>query len=163
MHIRPTPDSAIRQFGAWISTESFNKIKEDDDPTINVEKLNKIINDKVDEHFPVKTVKKFFKDQEWMTQKLRVIRRRKAREYRRHQNSAKFRALQKEYMEEKEKQTRKYVQKEVEILRSSKPAEFFRRMKKLGAQPGEDPDDQKLSVTSHIDRNLDPKESALKL
>ena len=44
INVRPTPDSSIRSFGSWISSEPFHNINESQDPTVNVENFNNIVN-----------------------------------------------------------------------------------------------------------------------
>ena len=159
---RPINKHGIAKFGKWIVRESFEEIAEESDPTEMVNKLNTRLNAKIEEVFPIKETKKFNSDQEWMTPKLQELRRRKAREYRKHKRLKKFLDLQREFLELKLKETKNFVQKKVEALRNSNPAEFFKRIKKLGERPGENANEV-FKISSHVDQELSSKESAEKI
>ena len=128
--IRPIHDSAIQQFGNWIANDPFQDVSEAKDPTVNVEVFNSIIGKKIDEVFPKKRIKVFKKDKEWMTVKLQKLRRMKAREYMRHQKSTRFMKLQEEYLQVKKRETKKFIETQIENIRNSNPARFFKEIKK---------------------------------
>ena len=46
----------------------------------------------------------------------------------------------------------------IESLKTSDPAKFFKKIKKLGAKPGET-QDETFGIKEHIDDNLSPSES----
>ena len=94
-----------------------------------------------------------------MDERLQKLRRAKAREYRKHKKSPKYIELQKKFMEVKFKNSKKYMKEKVELLRHSKPSQFFKNLKVLGARPGEAVK-KTFILPSHSDAGLSPEESA---
>ena len=64
--VRPLPDSRVRQFGNWIVGESFPNVTLENNASTKVDQFNSLVNKKLDEFCPVKTIKIFDKDKEWM-------------------------------------------------------------------------------------------------
>lgn len=108
---------------------------------------------KVDEFFPKKRIKIFRKDKEWMTEKIQKIRRMKTREYRRNQRSEKFKRLHKKFLELKSYHSKKYIKEQIETLRNSDPSKFYRLLKEVGAQPGEE-NKSSFTLVNHSENNL---------
>ena len=135
--IRPFPDSGISEFDRWILNEDFNKVFEATDATQKVEALQNILSTKVQDIFPEKSVKMFHSDKEWMNSELRILRRQKSREYYRNKKSKKFLELQSKYQKIKDRNTKLYIQNEIECLKSLNLKEFFSIIKKIGAKVGE--------------------------
>ena len=64
---RPIPDSKLYAFGNLIMSENWASILNNSDlPSVQVENFQKILNGKVDFHFPVKTFKKGPDDIPWL-------------------------------------------------------------------------------------------------
>ena len=53
-----------------------------------------------------------------------------------------------------------YLDKNVRSLSKCDPGKAYRILKRLGSQPGEDPDTGSFSVQAHIDQGLSPAQSA---
>ena len=87
--VRPLKTSDINLFGCWIGKESFKDVMDKETPDEKVAMLKEIMNRKVDEIFPTKEVKVFYRDKEFMNDRLHKIRRAKASEYRRNKKSQK--------------------------------------------------------------------------
>ena len=157
--IRPLPQSNVNKMGMWVAEESFDCVKNAVSSTEKVDCLNKLLNVKVEEFFPKKTVKIFHQDKEFMDAKLHRLRRMKSREYRRRGKSEKFCSLQKTFLEMKKKNSTKYVKEKVEALRTSNPSKFFHSLKTLGARPGEETHGT-FDIPAHVEKNLTAKEAA---
>ena len=71
------PNSNIEKFGQWIVGEYFNEFKHAKTSTEKVMALQYLIQSKYDEIFPVKQIKIFDRDQEWMTEEIQNVRREK--------------------------------------------------------------------------------------
>ena len=113
---------------------------------------------KVEEMFPTKDIKVFHRDKEFMTEELHMLRKAKEREYRKNKQSQKYKRLKRKFIQTKRKNSERYLKEKVETLRKSNPASFFRKLKETGKRPGEE--NSSLTIQSHIDDNLTPKESA---
>ena len=75
--VRPYPDSGIAEFGRWIQAESFEAVSSALTSTDKVSAFEKVISDKVEEIFPQKEIREYLGDKEFMTNQLKVLRRRK--------------------------------------------------------------------------------------
>ena len=95
-------------FGRWIGGHKFEEVRHVHSTTKKVEVLTTVLNEKLDEFCPTKKVKIFNNDKEFMTDKLQKIRRIKAKEYRRHGRSEKFKSLERKYKEVKRKILRSF-------------------------------------------------------
>ena len=59
---RPIPDSGVREFGQWIVGENWECVKPENNPTGQAIELQKLLNKKLDDIFPTKSVKLSNKD-----------------------------------------------------------------------------------------------------
>ena len=93
---RPLPDSGIREFGRWITTEDWSSISDDENPSEQVLAFEKLIQDKLDVILPQKHVKisQNF-DKPFFTYDLKKLDRLVKREYRKLQQSEKYLKLKK--------------------------------------------------------------------
>ena len=121
--------------------------------------MGKFKSTKVDEIFPLKTIKIFDRDKEWMTEQLQKISRQKAREYRKNSKSIRYMQLQAKFLKLKRNNCKKYIQKQIEFFRESDPRKFFKRIKKAGERIGE-ADSSNFTIPSFIEQNLNSKECA---
>ena len=77
-----------------------------------------LVKKKIDAIFPIKEVKIYSQDKEFMTAQMRKIRRQKSLEYRKNKKSEKFIRLQKKFLELKGDHSKKFI-KEIEELKDS--------------------------------------------
>ena len=63
-----------------------------------------------------------------MNEELQNLRRRKSREYRKNKRSNKYLQLHKEFIKLKLKNTKKYIKKQVEILRDTDPRKYYQKI-----------------------------------
>ena len=157
--VRPIPESKLISLGQWITNEKFHEVRQPTHPTEKVEALRKIMDDKVEEVCPQKTVKIYKKDQEWMTEPLRRIRRMKSREYQRHGKSEKFEKLQTQFEELKATNTKKYMEEDIESLKNCNLSQFYRKIKVIGSRIDESPS-QTFSIPEFIEENISPTDAA---
>ena len=160
--IRPLPDSGKQNFGKWITEETFEEMKTVEGPTNKVYELEKIMNENVERIFPTKEVKLYDDDKEWMTEELRKLRRQKSREYSRHQKSTKWLEMQRKFVDLKAVNTKKYMENEIEELKTSNPSQFYRRIKNIGSRLGECPPST-FSIPTHVEENLSPTEISIQI
>ena len=157
--IRPFPDSGILEFGRWIQNKDFTEVIETVSTTEKVKALDHILSSKVNDIFPEKIVKIYHQDKEWMNSELRILRRQKSREYYKHKKSEKFRDLELKYQKIKYQNTQRYIQNEIESLKSLNIKDFFRKIKKIGAKTGEAVNET-FTLSSHVEDKLSPTEAA---
>ena len=150
--IRRMPQSSIEQFGRWMIQEKFVNIFATGSSTKKVNELQTLMDTKINEIFPQKTIKIFKRDKEWMTQEIQDLRRQKSREYRKNGKSNKFLQLHKRFLYLKAKSTKKFIQKEIESLRITDPKKFYQKIKQIGDRLGETKSN-KFTIPKFIEQN----------
>ena len=94
------------------------------------------------------------------TKELKNIHRRKSREYFKNGKSMKYNSLRAEFERKYKMEAKKYIEKNVEEPKVSKPGKAFCTLKKLGAQPGDCNDSNSFILPSHTSENLSALQSA---
>ena len=115
--------------------------------------------EKIDDIFPSKEIKVYNSDKEWMNSELRNLRRQKSREYAKHKQSTKFKELQTKYLKLKAKNSKEYIQNEVEALKTMDLKQFFTKIKTVCAKLGEC-DKSSFTLSSHVEDQLSPEAAA---
>ena len=161
---RPLPDAAINKFGQWITGETWELITDRiNEITVNqhAEELQKILAAKLDEHCPLKTFKVSTHDKPWINKELKILKRRRMREYQKNGKSVKYQKLNQEFNEKYKSAAKKFMNRKIGALKETKPGQAFHVLKTMGAQPGECIEDRTFTLTSH--QGLSNKESAEKI
>ena len=102
-----------------MASQTFEKVPK------KVDELTKVVMEKLDIICPVKVVKVFDQDKEFMDERMHKIQRTKSREYRRRKKSVKYLRLQKLFVSLKLKNSKKYLKEKVELLRKSNLSQFL--------------------------------------
>ena len=134
---RPMPESAVRQFGQWITSESWSALRNISSPSQQGGLLQLILQEQVDKNFPTKTVKVSNTDKPWITADIKKLDRWKKTEYRRHGRSNKYEKLLQAYNEKLHSATRQHLRRNVTDLMQAAPGRAWAVLKKMGAAPGE--------------------------
>ena len=146
---RPLPDSAVRQFGSWITSESFSQIKDDLPPSLHAKSLESILLANLDKYCPQKTMRVGPQDKPWMNSELKVISRRKMREWNKHGKYSKYVELESKFNHKYEAAAKKYMENKVEALKESQPGKAYSVFKSMGAQPGDCKDNHTFTLPNH--------------
>ena len=150
---RPLPMSSLQKFSQWIASEEWGAIKDSKlSATEQSSIFEKILQENLNIHCPLKTIKLGSQDKPWINSELKKIHRLKSREYIRKGKSAKYKSLLKEFQSKYEAAALKYLNKNMDELKESNPCQAYRILKKLGAQPGDFTD----SNTFHSPRTFPP-------
>ena len=158
--IRAFPQSGIIEFGQWIQHENFDSVTKLSSPTDQVAALEKLVSDKVETIFPMKEIKIYKNDKEFMNKELRKIRRQKCREYRRNKKSEKYLKLQQDFINLKNENSSKFIKK-IEELKECNLSQFYKKIKQVGARLGENvTSSSTFTLPSHLEQNLDPASAA---
>ena len=155
---RPLPDSAIRQFGNWITSEPFSQIKGDLSASDHAKALESILLMNLEKFCPQKTMRIGPQDKPWMNFELKAINRRKMREWNKNGKSSKYVELETKFTEKFEAAAKKYMEKKIEALKESQPGKAYSVFKSMGAQPGDCTDNHTFTLPNHA--NLSDQESA---
>ena len=156
---QPIPESKLITLGQWITCEEFEDVNKAMNPDDKVKALSKIMNDKINNLCPKKTVKIYKNDQEWMTESVRKLRRKKSREYRRHGKSKKFVEMNAEFEDIKGMNTKKYMEEEIETLKKFNLSQFYRKLKVMGSRLNEN-EPQTFTLPEFFNEDIPPLEAA---
>ena len=86
-----------------------------------------------------------------MNKELRMLKRQKSREYRRHRKSKKYLELQEKFTKIKRENSKKFVDK-IEELKNANVSQFHRNVKELGHKLGKDSSNP-FSLPKHLELN----------
>ena len=89
-HYRPLPESRIIEFGQWITNEDWEIIPSNSEVTEQVGCFQKLLEEKIKDTFPVKTVRFSPSDKPWITSELKKLAKKRKKEYRKFGKSEKY-------------------------------------------------------------------------
>ena len=107
---------------------------------------------------PTKVVLSRPSDKPWITEDIKIKKRKLQREYERKGKSIKYFELKNLYDEKLKKEAQKYKNKLLDELRNGDRNSCYAALQKLGARPGEGQANH-FTLPSHIDRNLNSSQS----
>ena len=157
---RPLPESSIKNFGQWITSEDWSVVFNKKTISDKVNAFQSILTEKVDLNFPEKSVRMRDTDLPFITSELKSLDRRKKRAYRKNKKSDKYFQLKREYDLLFKNTASNYFANTVKNLLCSKPGKAYTVLKKLGARPGEFEELSSFDLQNHVDQNFTPKQSA---
>ena len=160
---RPMPDSAVRQFGQWITQEDWATLKSTNIPSEQAQKISIILQNQVDKYFPVKKVRVSNIDKPWITNDLKKMDRWRKEEYKRHGKSEKYLNLQKQYNNKMYSSSQQYLQQNVTDLMEAAPGRAWSVLKKMGAREGDCGEEGAFTMVEHLEQNLSVDESLEKM
>ena len=128
---QPMPESGIREFGQWVMNERWEGFPSDDSPCAQVSWFESILTEKMNEIFPKKTVKVREFDKSFITAELKVLDRRKKREYLKRGRSKKYIELSKKYERKFRKAGEQYLEKNVRNLKEADPSKAYSTLKRM--------------------------------
>ena len=156
--IQPLPESGILEFGRWITQETWESLSLPTNPSDQVRHLEKLLSEKMNTIFPKKKVKLRPSDKPFIINELKILDRRKKREYCKRGKSDKFLALKKKFQVKYRKASQSYLENNLKYLKASDPSKYYSTLKKLGSQPGNGNDDGGFTLINHIEQNLTTEE-----
>ena len=158
---RPQPDSKIREFGQWVASYQWSELKEECDPSTQVEIFENKMGLSLDRFFPKRVTKIGVGDKPYMTSELKKLKRKRIKEYRNKGKTEKYEKLKLDFKSKLRKAASEFLKKNVNSLKESNPGKAYNILKKMGAQPGECGDKSNFSLPTH--ENLTPSQSAEKI
>ena len=99
-------------------------------------------------------------DKLFITAELKRLDRQKRREYTKRGKTEKYKSLKQQFDLKYKEEAEKYLNKNLESIRESKPGQIFSVLKRLGAQPGEGTESSTFSLPEHEAQCLTPDQSA---
>ena len=131
IHYRPFPDSGIRIMGTWLQSLSWQSIYNEKCPSKKADLFENILMKKIEEIFPMKSIRVNEKDKPWVDEKLKNIDRRRKREYNKNKKSDKWKSLNIEFLERAERLKLDYNKNVVEDLKSSNIGQWYSKLKRM--------------------------------
>ena len=157
---RPMPESSVRRFGEWIVGESWESVDQSLSPTEQVAIFEKLCQDKLDIFCPEKQFKLSSQDKPFITAELKIIHRKKSREYIKRGKTLKYHELVAQFDKLYKAEAKKYLEKNVAALKESNPGQAYSTLKRMGAQPGDCLNLNTFTLPQHENENLSEEESA---
>ena len=141
-------------------TEGWQSVRDDVSPSQQVAIFEKLVQEKLDEFCPEKELKLSSQDKPFITAELKNLKRKKSREYTKRGKSLKYKELYKEFNTLYKREAKKYLDKNLDALKETKPGKAYHILKKMGSQPGDCIDGNTFALPSHEAQNLTEEESA---
>ena len=169
--VQPMPQSGIHEFGKWITQEKWESLETNKTgcvsgqlgPCEQVQNLEKILTEKMDEIFPKLEIKLRPFDKPFITRELKILDRRKKREYLKKGKSENYMKLKKKFDCKFKKAAANYLEKNVRNLKEADPSKAYSTLKKMGSQPGDCIEEGQFTLLSHIEEKLTPEQSVEKI
>ena len=130
---RPLPDDGIREFGRWITSESFSGVGVNLDPTEHAQVLQNLLMGKLDQYCPTKTMRVSSQDKPYINKELKILSRHKQREYLKKGKTKKYDALKKQFTKKLKLAAQRYMRNKVDELKESQPSIAYNVLKAMGA------------------------------
>ena len=121
------------------------------------------LTDVLDRTCPTKSVKLRVQDKPYITKELKTIHRQRTREYRKWGKSQKYINLTKQFECKLLKSSSQFVRKNVDSIMQAKPGQAYKALKRMGAQPGDNPEDGSFLLPEYVRLGLSAEDSADRL
>ena len=128
---RPYKKENLQKMWDWMKTENWDTITHEETAHKKAVVLQQLLLSKYHQFFPEKKRVISSDDQPYFSEKLATLKRKKCREYSRNRKSKKWETLNAIYVEELSKAKRNFYQQKIKKLRTSKPKQWHRELKKL--------------------------------
>ena len=128
---RPYADKSLNKMQEWIDQQDWSEIKNEKSAHDKMKSLQNLLIKKYEEFFPERKKIITIDDQPFFSNKLKIMKRRKAREFRKNRKSNKWLQMDKAYKLEVGKAKKKYYSEKIEKLANFKPKFWYREFKKL--------------------------------
>ena len=131
---RPLTECGLEKFGTWLRAQTWESITEVVTGNEKASNLQKLLLEGLDLHLPEKTICVSSDDQPWYNESLKKLSRKIKREYVRHKKSDRWQAMRKTYNEKCAKARVSNYQNIVEDLKTSRPNQWYSKLKDLPNQ-----------------------------
>ena len=131
--VRPFPQSGIDSLEEWFIDQKWESVYEAQTGHKKAENFQKLLMDILNKIFPEKNKKIFFNDKPWMNFKLQKLDRKRKRIYNKQRRSQKFKNLDKKFKLQAKLAKKKFYKKEISILKSKKPGQWYTALKRLAS------------------------------
>ena len=128
---RTFPESGMREFGQLLMKEEWKSLEEEMTPTEMVDNFEKVSGDMIEKNFPMREMKVTQEDKPWINAKLKELKRKRQRIYRKHGRSQKYLQVKETFDMEKKKAIKVYKEKIEEEVRDGKRSNCYKTLRRL--------------------------------
>ena len=142
---RPTPDSAIREFGRWITSHQWMEVLTEEDVDAKWEKYVHTVTEAYHHHFPLKIKTTHPSDAPWMTARIKRLLGQRNRLF--YMDSTRYRSMRNLVIREINSAKKSYYPRKIQHLKQTNNSEWYTRVRDLcGLNRQSSP----LSLLSHL-------------
>ena len=145
---RPLTDSGVEQYGRWLADQTWGSIYAELDCHRKTEKFQDILVQKFYKVFPLKSMKVAPDDKPWFTKSLKLLDRRRKREFYKNYKSHKWEKLNDEFLEKCESEKASYYHNIVHDLKISNPGQWYSKVKRM---TGQDTRNQEITSITELE------------
>ena len=156
--IRPIKQSSLDNFGQNIVLEDWSFLEKEASSTSLVQTFQDHCGDLVDHYFPTKTILVTPYDKPWFSDKLKLLRRKRQRVYRREGKTEKYLKIKDDFDQSLRIAALKYKNKVTAEVIEGKRGSAYKALRKLGSTTAEAV--SSFYLPSHMDMNLSAQQSA---
>ena len=131
--VRPLKESRLNLFKMWLEkwVEEWYEKTHGWSPDEMAEFIHKCAMEKLDEVLPIKERKISSDDKPFVIEKMKILKRRKEREYHKHRKSIKYQNFQKLYEKSETEAKHNFYEKTIHDLKQSEPGQWYSKLKRL--------------------------------
>ena len=148
--VRPITESGINLMRTWCANQNWKDILEAESADEKAANLQQMLLRKFHETFPEKTHRVSTDDQPWINHKLKLLDRKRKREYNRHRKSEKWNMLDKQFKENVKSAKSIFYQKIVGELTSKDTKQWYSSLKRMTAYDQQNTDNVIIQEISHL-------------
>ena len=157
--VRPLSESSINQFRQSVSSINWPFMIEGMSSSAMVDSYQKITSDLTEIHFPLKRITITPYDKPWVTEELKLLRRRRQRLYRKEGRSSSYLKVKEEFDKKLKSEVDKYTNKLKEEVANGKRGSTYTAIRKLGNRPF-DSSPNTFDIPEFVQNNLDDEQAA---
>ena len=128
---RPITDSGVQMFSQWLTNQTWDKIFGTQDCNKKAEIFQELLVAEFQRIFPLKSMKVCAEDKPWFSKSLKLLDRKRKREFSKHYKSEKWQQLNKEFQERCEHEKKSYYSRIVHDLKESNPSQWYSKVKRM--------------------------------
>ena len=131
---RPLTDSGFMMFEEWLAVQTWAEIYRETNCHKKAEIFQQILVNKYLNVFPMKTMKVCDEDRPWFSKSLKLLDRKRKREFQKHKQSMKWKKINEEFEKKCEVEMKNYYENIVQDLKESNTGQWYSKVKRMAGQ-----------------------------
>ena len=156
--VRPLPREAVAGFAQWVQHEPWTFVYDGTSVSDMVDRFNFLVTLNLDHHCPTKIFRTSNLDGKICSPAVKQACRRKNREYLKHGNTPRYKALKTLVQDKLKEASRNFLTKQTKLV-SAKNNSWLKHVKVIAARPG-DETNSTFTLPKHVEDNLSSFESS---